>query len=208
MKIGGLQEVSLCDFPGLVSTVVFTQGCNFSCPYCHNGALIPLKPATGVDLIQEDDVFRFLKQRRDKIDGVVISGGEPTLQSDLAAFAKKVKSIGLKVKLDTNGSDPSVLQELLSSKLLDFVAMDLKAPFHLYERIAGTAIPERKLLQSVTLIASSGLAHEFRTTVVEALLNSDDLRVIQAVVPAGSPYRLQECRYEHTLDPTLEFMNY
>ncbi|HPO83020.1 MAG TPA: anaerobic ribonucleoside-triphosphate reductase activating protein, partial [bacterium] len=125
MLIGGLHKLSLIDYPGKLSAVVFTRGCNFRCPYCHNPELIE---DNGGDIIDEEEVFSFLDERKGKLDGVVMTGGEPTLQSDIAEFLEKVKRLGFFVKLDTNGSYPERIKELIDRKLLDYIAMDIKAP--------------------------------------------------------------------------------
>jgi pyruvate formate lyase activating enzyme len=202
MRIGGLNSFSLSDFPGHVAAVVFTQGCNFCCPYCHNGSLIPMVPSTGA-LIPLEEVFRFLDMRCGQLNGVVFSGGEPTLQHDISLFFHRVRSMGYKIKLDTNGSRPEVVAELLLEGLVDFIAMDIKAPFALYDRLTGVCAPKERLEESIALIAQSGIDHEFRTTVVEPLLSEDDLQVIQEMVPQGSRHRLQKFRPENALDPVL-----
>ena len=202
MRIGGLNSFSLSDFPGHVAAVVFTQGCNFRCPYCHNGSLIPMDPPTS-ELIPLEEVFLFLEKRRTQLNGVVVSGGEPTLQPDLSLFFHRVRSMGYQIKLDTNGSRPEALAELLMEGLVDFIAMDIKAPFELYDRLTGVCAPKEQLEESIALIAQSGIDHEFRTTVVEPLLSESDLQAIQEMVPYGSRHRLQEFRPENALDPVL-----
>lgn len=203
MRIGGLNSFSLSDFPGHVAAVVFTQGCNFRCPYCHNGSLIPMDPPTST-LIPLEEVFRFLDMRRGQLNGVVVSGGEPTLQPDISLFFNGIRSMGYQIKLDTNGSRPEVLAGLLLEGLVDFIAMDIKAPFALYDRLTGVCAPKERLEESIALIAQSGIDHEFRTTVVEPLLSEDDLQAIQEMVPQGSRHRLQEFRPENALDPVLQ----
>ena len=202
MRIGGLNSFSLSDFPGHVAAMVFTQGCNFRCPYCHNGSLIPMNPSTG-ELIPEEEVFLFLEKRRTQLNSVVVSGGEPTLQPDLSVFFHRVSSMGYQIKLDTNGSRPEVLAELFLEGLVDFIAMDIKAPLELYDRLTGVRAPKEQLKESIALIAQSGIDHEFRTTVVKPLLSESDLQAIQAMVPYGSRHRLQEFRPENALDPVL-----
>src|SRR5210317_2671071 len=125
MKISGLQPVTVSDFPGRMAAIVFTQGCNFHCPFCHNGSLLPMDADAR---IAEHDVWSFLQKRQKLLDGVVISGGEPSLQSDLAGFCRQVKDMGFAVKLDTNGSRPGVIKALLDGNYVDFIAMDIKAP--------------------------------------------------------------------------------
>ena len=126
MKIGGLQKVSLIDYPGLICATIFLQGCNFRCSYCHNPELV--NPQLFSPGLEEKEVLDFLKTRRGTLDGVTITGGEPTIQDDLASFIKKIKKLGFVIKLDTNGSQPQIIKALLDEKLLDFVAMDIKGP--------------------------------------------------------------------------------
>ena len=202
VKIGGLTRFSLCDFPGRSSAVVFTQGCNFRCPFCHNGSLIPVD-APSESLIPESEVFEFLKGRRGQLDGVVISGGEPTIQPDLIAFLRTVKALGYPIKLDTNGTRPDVLSAVLGDALVDFVAMDVKAPSHGYNRLTGVRAPVNAVRESLSIIAKSGLPHEFRTTFVEQLLSADDIGAIREMIPAESLHRLHEFRPEYALDPML-----
>jgi len=203
MKIGGLNTFSVSDFPGKVSAVVFAQGCNFRCPFCHNSQLIPTDAPKG-SLISEDQVLRFFEDRKNQLEGAVISGGEPTIQPHLPTFCRRIKKMGYAVKLDTNGSKPKVLKELLENKLLDYIAMDIKAPLQVYERIIGTVLPPTDNIKgSIALISKSGIDHEFRTTVVEALLSPEEMQSIQKLVPAGSTYRLQKFCPEHAFAPTL-----
>jgi len=202
VRIGGLNSFSLSDFPGRVAAVVFTQGCNFRCPYCHNGSLIPMNRAT-FEMISQEEIFMFLEKRRIQLSGVVVSGGEPTLQPDLSEFFRRIGSMGYQIKLDTNGSHPEVLAELLMQGLVDFIAMDIKAPFTIYDRITGVCAPKERLEKSIELIARSGIDHEFRTTVVGPLLSERDLDIIKEMVPHGSRHRFQEFRPENALDPEL-----
>jgi pyruvate formate lyase activating enzyme len=198
VKIGGFQPCTLSDFPGHVAAMVFTQGCNFRCPFCHNGQLIPVDSPT-VALMPEDEVVRQLESRCKHIDGVVISGGEPTLQSDLPDFIRNVKTLGLAVKLDTNGSRPKMLRRLFGEDLLDFVAMDVKAPMDRYATLAGVEIDANVLRESIVLIAGSGVAYEFRTTVVPALHSTSDIDAIRRELPPGASLRLQKFQPEHAL---------
>lgn len=154
-------------------------------------------------LIPEKEIRHFLKSRVKQLDGVVICGGEPTLQPDLPSFLRKAKALGFEIKLDTNGSRPEVLRALLQEALLDFIAMDIKAPLAIYDRLTGVHTPTKKVEESIELIAESGVAHEFRTTVVKSLLSPVDIQEIQAMVPSGSRHRLQEFRPENALDPEL-----
>ncbi len=203
MKIGGLNKFSLSDYPGKVASVVFTQGCNFRCRFCHNGSLIPGNVPDS-SLIPQEKVFEFLEDRSSQLDGVVITGGEPTIQPDLSAFIHRIKTMGFSVKLDTNGSRPKVLHKLLEEKLIDFMAMDIKAPLDIYDRLTGVQTPISRIEESIELIAGSGITHEFRTTVVKPLLSPQDLLSIRKLIPPGSTHRLQKFRPEHALDTELQ----
>lgn len=194
MKIGGFQPCSLCDYPGKISAVVFTQGCNFRCPFCHNGSLIPSSVAES-RLIPAENVLAKLKIRVGQIDGVVISGGEPTLQEDLNEFAHAVIQMGFAIKLDTNGSRPLVLSRLLEDGLLNYVAMDIKAPWPKYAALIGASrAPLDEIAESMRILSKSGVSHEFRTTFVQPLLEEDDLGDIRASLPVGSTWKSQGFR--------------
>ncbi|MDD2456755.1 MAG: anaerobic ribonucleoside-triphosphate reductase activating protein [Kiritimatiellae bacterium] len=203
MNISGFVPLSLCDYPGRVAAAVFTQGCNFRCPWCHNGHLLP---AVGdpSGRIPEDDVLQAVGRRRKMLEGVAVSGGEPTLQSGLPRFARRVKEMGLAVKLDTNGSRPEALRFLLSEGLLDYIAMDVKAPWHKYGALSGLDWCDTAALrESVALVAASGLPHQFRTTRVDALLDERDYAEIRRQIPASSPHVWQEFRAGYSFDPAL-----
>lgn len=202
MEISGLNRFSLSDFPGKSATVVFVQGCNFGCPYCHNSSLIPQHIPSAL-LIPEKHFFEFLEYRRNQLDAVVVSGGEPTIHRDISVFLRRIKDMGFAIKLDTNGSKPEVLKEVLENSLVDYIAMDIKAPLHKYEQLTGTVSSSEKIQESIDIISKSGTDHEFRTTVVEALLTLDDMQAIQKLVPVGSTYRLQKFCHEHAFDPVL-----
>lgn len=189
MNIAGLQKLTLSDYPGKIASTLFLTGCNLDCGWCHNRDLIPITASSGT-LITEARVLIWLCARRQQIEGVVIGGGEPTLQDDLAAFLARIKALGLLVKLDTNGSRPEVLDELIAHRLVDFVAMDVKAPWELYGQVTGSSHPIACFQQSAQLLAASGIEHEFRTTLIPSL-SAADLAAIKAMIPAGSRYRTQ-----------------
>jgi len=193
MKIAGFVPLSLCDYPGHVAAVVFTQGCNFNCPFCHNGHLIPPSAIEQV-LLDADAVLERLKERRSRLQGVVITGGEPVLQKNLAPFLTRIKEIGLKIKLDTNGASPGILRSLLDKKLVDFVAMDIKAPWHKYNLLSGVNCDVSALQESVDIIASSGIDHQFRTTQYHELLADEDYTKIKNMIPDSSPHVWQDFR--------------
>jgi len=200
MKIGGLQPVTASDFPGRMAAIVFTQGCNFHCPFCHNGGLLPMDADS---LIGEDTVWGFLQKRRKLLDGVVISGGEPCLQGDLAGFCRQVREMGFAVKLDTNGSRPGVLKGLLDENLVDFIAMDIKAPLSRLPELTGTPSFASQIRRSISLIAASSVDHLFRTTDVMPLLSSEDLRTIKELVPPGSRHVVQPFVAKNALAASL-----
>jgi pyruvate formate lyase activating enzyme len=154
-------------------------------------------------LIGEDTFLEFLEKRRNLLDGVVISGGEPCLQDDLAVFCRKIKDMGFAVKLDTNGSRPDILEELLADNCVDFIAMDIKAPLSRLPELTGTSAHGSKICQSISLIAESGIDHLFRTTDVTPLLSSEDLCGIKELVPQGSPHVVQPFVAENAMSPSL-----
>lgn len=190
MKIGGLIKFTLIDFPGRPAAVVFTQGCNFRCRYCHNPELV--YPHMFTEPVSEEEIYAFLKRRQGTLEGVVVSGGEPTLQEDLPRFLEDLKSMGYATKLDTNGTRPEMLKELLQKNLLDFIAMDLKAPLEKYAHITGVEFNPAVLRQSMDLIRQSGLGYEFRTTYDKEALTEADIAQISQLVE-GKNYRVQEC---------------
>lgn len=202
-RIGGFLPLSLCDYPGRVAAVVFTRGCNFRCPFCHNGHLLA---GEGADDLAETAVLERLADLSPRLQGVVVTGGEPTLQPGLPRFIRALRTMRLQVKLDTNGSRPGILETLLRERLLDFVAMDIKAPWARYPVLTGTRCDIGALQRSVALIAASGLPHQFRTTRVASLLTDDDCAAITRQVPSGSPHVFQPFLPEHALDPVLRRM--
>ncbi|MEN8140862.1 MAG: anaerobic ribonucleoside-triphosphate reductase activating protein [Thermodesulfobacteriota bacterium] len=203
MFIAALQKITLSDFPGRVAALLFCQGCNFRCPFCHNGSLL-CGPEPGLPSIPPHEVLAYLEKRAGKISGLVISGGEPSLQPELAGFCREVKGLGLAVKLDTNGSQPQVIEDLLAQGLLDFIAMDIKAPLHRYPELAGRhQVDTDAIRASIDIIGASGIDHLFRTTDVTPLLTEEDHRAIAALVPAGSRHLRQPFIAANSLDPSL-----
>jgi pyruvate formate lyase activating enzyme len=198
MKIGGFQKVSLIDYPGRISAVVFTQGCNFRCPFCHNPELVD--PERFEDLIPETEIFSFLQRRRGRLDAVVITGGEPTMHPELVPFIIQLRTMGFQVKLDTNGALPDRLEEMLDRKLLDYVAMDLKAPLERYGEVTKTKADQQHIRRSISLIMGSGVDYEFRTTAVKSLLGPADLEQIGRLIPGAKRFVLQKFVPTKTLD--------
>lgn len=189
MQIHGLNKTTLLDYPGIVASTVFTGSCNFRCPFCQNSDLV-LNPA-GQPIIPEQDIFDHLVKRKGIIEGVCITGGEPTLQSDLIDFIAKIKELGLKVKLDTNGYRPDVLKKLIELNLLDYIAMDIKSSLASYSVAAGVEIDTGKIKESIDIIKNSGLDYEFRTTVVKELHNEEVFKEIAKEISPCKRYFLQ-----------------
>jgi len=191
MRIGGLIKCSLIDYPGKISAVIFTQGCNFRCPFCHNPELVysnQFQPA-----LKFADIINFLKSRKKQLDGVVFSGGEPTIHRDLFALIKQIKSIGFFVKLDTNGSHPNYIKKLLKNHLLDFIAMDIKAPQKKYNPLSGVDVMVENILQSIRIIETSKIAYQFRTTYYKKYLNDYDIEEIRSQLSNIKNYSIQDC---------------
>jgi pyruvate formate lyase activating enzyme len=203
VKLKGWVRTSLIDYPDHVATVLFTGGCNFRCPMCHNADLV--LRADEMPTLPEKEVWDFLAQREGLVDGVVITGGEPTLQPDLLPFLRRLKEASLAAKLDTNGYLPDVLEALLNAGLLDYVALDVKAPPEKYPLLAGLAdVDIARVEQSITLLKESRIPHEFRTTVAPGLLDEDDVEEIARWIAGAEQYTLQQFRPLNTLDPALE----
>jgi pyruvate formate lyase activating enzyme len=201
MKIGGLQKVTLIDYPGMIGATVFTQGCNFRCPYCHNPELVD--PGRYGTIIPEEEVLSFLDKRRGKLDAVTVTGGEPTIQKDLDRFLKTLKEMGYLVKVDTNGSNPDVLETLINRSLVDYLAMDIKGPLKKYGAIASVNVDTGRIRRSIELITSSGIDHEFRTTLIRSLLDPQDLRSVAELIKNARLYVLQPFVSTKTLDDSF-----
>lgn len=202
MLIKGLQKTSLIDYPGKIASIIFVASCNFRCPYCQNPDLV-----VGYDelpTISEEEVLDHLLTRKKWLDGVCISGGEPTLYPDLPEFLEKVKSMGILVKLDTNGTNPEMLKELIDSKLVDYVAMDVKAPLERYEEIVRRNVNLRDIEKSIEILRNSDMEYEFRTTVVPKLLDIEDIVKICKWLKGSKRYYLQQFRPLRTLDRAFE----
>jgi len=196
MKIGGLQRISLIDYPKELSAIVFTMGCNFRCPYCHNPELV----VGSVNVINTDIVLDFLKSRVGKLSAVSITGGEPTLHSDLPEFMKQIKSMGYKIKLDTNGTNPDMLKQIIDEKIVDYVAMDVKAPLDKYSTVVGVKVNVANIVESINIIKESDIYYEYRTTVVESFLVKEDIISIAEMIKGAKIYYLQRFIPSKTLD--------
>jgi pyruvate formate lyase activating enzyme len=189
MLIGGLLKFSLIDYPGKMAAVIFTQGCNYRCPFCHNPELV--LPGSFNPSMLLEDVMAFLTKRQGQLQGVVVTGGEPTLHHDLKDFLRRIKSLGFLVKLDTNGSNPDVLGEILREKLVDLVAMDIKSSLEGYCKATGVIADLEAVKASIALIQGSGVAHIFRTTVLKRIVSDDDIRQIRSLLGETKSYKLQ-----------------
>lgn len=187
MKIGGFVKNSFVDYPGLICSTIFTVGCNLRCWYCHNSHLFD----TNQKLIDENEIFEFLKSHKGFIDGVVISGGEPSLQKDLVQFIKKIKEMGYRVKLDTNGTNFEVLKRLVKEKLIDYVAMDIKAPIQDYKKIVGVDCKIEDINKSIDFLLKEQVDYEFRTT-FSPDLEMQDLEKMCKRIKGAKLYSIQK----------------
>jgi len=200
MKIGGLQRVSLIDYPGKIGAIIFTQGCNFRCPYCHNPELVD--PDQYGPIIPEENALSFLDKRQGRLEAVTVTGGEPTLQPDLEKFLKELKKRGYLTKLDTNGSKPDILEKVIRKRLVDYLAMDIKGPLKKYPQIASVEVDTSKIKRSIELIMASGITYEFRTTVARSQLGLQDLVSVAKLIKQARLYVLQPFISKRTLaDP-------
>ncbi|MBI2138056.1 anaerobic ribonucleoside-triphosphate reductase activating protein [Candidatus Woesearchaeota archaeon] len=190
MIIKGFQPLTLLDFPGQLAAIVFTAGCPWRCPYCYNKPLAT--NSTKLPEISQEDIFSFLGTRKGKLDGVVITGGEPTIHKDLPDFIKKIKALGFLVKLDTNGTNPKMLKELVDDKLLDYIAMDIKASPSGYAIAAGAKADIEAIKETAKLMMGSGVEYEFRTTSLPAIVKESDFLEIAAWIRGAKKYCLQQ----------------
>jgi len=194
MKIGGFQKNSLIDFPGQIACVVFTPGCNFTCPYCHNPDLAAGSvTGTGSSSHTQEEVFAFLEKRKGLLQGVAITGGEPTLQKDLVEFITRIKEKGYKVKLDSNGTRPSTLAVLLEQELVDYLAMDIKTDLAHYPMVLKNKVDLENIRKSIGLIMKKAPAYEFRTTCARPFITRDIMAQIAREIQGASTYVLQNC---------------
>lgn len=193
MKIGGFQRNSLIDFPGKIACVVFTSGCNFFCPYCHNPGIAGKESEAKPAVMEEKELFSFLEKRKKYLEGVVITGGEPTLQKDLELFCSRIRSMGYQIKLDTNGSRPEVLNTLYRKKLVDFTAMDVKTNVENYYMAAGRHFNTDRIMSSISLIMNHSPNYEFRTTCVKPFIDKKIICDIGEMISSAVHYVLQPC---------------
>ena len=198
MLIGGVQELTTLDFPGKLAAVVFTVGCNFRCGYCHNPQFVQCQGET-LTSIPEEVFFKFLEKRKGKLEGVCVSGGEPTLQLDIVEFALKIKQAGFLVKLDTNGTNSRVLEKMIAEKAVDFFAMDIKTSLPRYKEIVGEGFSEEEVKKSKEIIQNSGLPYEFRTTAVKGKHTREVFEEIGEWLKGAEAYFIQNFRNKKTL---------
>lgn len=189
MKICGLNKTTLLDYPGCVAATIFLGGCNFRCPFCHNGDLVLCSGE--MQGYEEEEILNFLQKRKNVLEGVCITGGEPTLYSELPAFIKKIKELEYRVKLDTNGSNPNMLKALIEENLADYIAMDIKAPVSDYDKVCGVAVDIEAIKTTVELLKEGKVPYEFRTTVVKELHSEAAILEIGRWLSGTKNYYLQ-----------------
>jgi pyruvate formate lyase activating enzyme len=201
-RIAGFNRTSLLDWDGCVAAVIYLPGCNFRCPFCHNRQLV-LAPEE-YEEIPIEFVEEYIRENSEFLDGIVITGGEPTIHFDLPELIKRIKGLGIRVKLDTNGTNPEMLKDLIDAGLIDFVAMDLKAPLDEgYDDLAGAKVEVEKIKRSIQIIMSSGIDYEFRTTMVPILLKPEDYERMAAYIGTAKKFVLQHFSPRNTIDPNL-----
>ena len=209
MKIGGLQKLTLIDYPGKIACTVFLMGCNYRCPFCYNPELVLPEIIKEHLPIPEKDFFQFLKERKEWLEGVCVGGGEPTLSQDLPEFCQKIKKLGYQIKIDTNGSNPEMLKNLIDKKLVDYIAMDIKASKEKYPKVVGFKNCSKyylldKIEQSINILKKNNVDCEFRTTVIPNLLTKKDILKIGQWISGAKKYYLQNFSPKKTIDPKFE----
>lgn len=188
MKIGGIQKTSLLDYPDMLSAIIWAIDCNFRCPFCYNKNLVFGK----TESIPEEEILSFLKKRQGMLEGLVISGGEPLMQEDIVDFTREVKKLGYLIKIDTNGMFPDKIKEILDKKLVDYVAMDVKAPKEKYNQLAGVKVDISKIEKSIDIIRNDVPGYEFKTTFAPGLLKKEDIVEIAKWLEGSKNFYLQQ----------------
>ena len=204
IQIGGLQKLTLIDYPGRLAATVFLCGCNFRCPWCYSSELVLPEKIKNQPRIPEKEFLDFLKERKTLLEGLVLCGGEPTYHKELPDLIKKIKKLGFLVKLDTNGSNPKMIKKLIDNKLIDYVAMDVKLPKERYPKIYGKRVKIKNIEESIKILKNEKIDSEFRTTVVPTILKKEDILKIARWISPAKKYYLQNFRPEKTLDPKFE----
>ena len=200
MQINGFEGVSLVDYPGKVCSIIYTSPCNFKCPFCHNPDLISVNN----NVLKADAILADIAERAGFIEGVTITGGEPTLQLDLSEFAAALKSLNFLVKLDTNGYRPQAIKGLLDKKLIDYIAMDIKTSPDKYSRACGTKVELNKIKESISLIMNSGIDYEFRTTIVPGYVDMEDADKIGDMIKGAKRFTVQQFNNAKTYNPAMK----
>ncbi|MDP2838403.1 MAG: anaerobic ribonucleoside-triphosphate reductase activating protein [Candidatus Moranbacteria bacterium] len=202
MKLSAIQKFTILDYPNKVACIAFTPGCNMRCGFCHNPEFVLPEKIRELDgnFIAEETFFRFLDQRRGLLEGVVVSGGEPTIWQDLPEFFGKIKALGFLTKLDTNGNHPEMLEQLLREKLVDYVAMDVKTSLAQYPKLVGGGVKCNNIAESMELLKSSGTPYEFRTTLIKEVHNEEVLGDMKQMLAGAEKFFLQTFRPGHTLN--------
>lgn len=194
MKILGIENVSFVDYPNKICATVFTGGCNFKCPYCHNSGIVKNE----YPLLDENEILENLEKRKKLIDAVTVSGGEPTLQKDLVEFIQKVKNMGFLIKLDTNGTNPKVLKELLDKNLLNYVAMDIKTNFDNYSVITKSCVKIENIKESLNLLRKSNISYELRTTLISGYHTTEAILALSQDLKGEKTLYLQKFKDSET----------
>lgn len=205
IKIKGYLPTSLIDYPGKIASVIFLPRCNFRCPFCFNIDLV--NDSKELKDIGTEEIFHHLKYRKKWLDGVVLTGGEPCLHPGLIEFIRKIKKLGFLIKLDTNGTNPAMLERLIKDKLIDYVAMDIKAPLEKYEKVTKSKVNLKDIQKSVDIIRNTGIDYEFRSTILPKLHSKEDILAIGKWLKGSKRYFLQQFRPEKTLDKKLQKEN-
>lgn len=201
MKIASLQKFTLIDYPDKMACTVFLSGCNFKCPWCYNPELVLPEKIREQPSVPEKEFFEFLKKRKGELEGVVICGGEPTIHNDLPDFFRKIKKMGFLIKLDTNGSNPGMLKKLINEGLIDYIAMDIKAPKEKYSKAVGKEVDLENIEKSINILKQSRKEFEFRSTIVPGLLEKKDILKIANWLEPAPRYFLQNFRPGKTVNP-------
>lgn len=203
MKIGGLQKLTLIDYPQKIACTVFLSGCDLRCPWCYSPELVLPERIKKHPKIEKETFFSFLDKRRGKLDGVVVCGGEPTIHLEIFEFIEEIKKRGFLVKIDTNGLNPSVLKKLIAKNLIDYVAMDVKLPLSRYNELSQKKIDSGRIKESVNLIMKSGIDYEFRTTIVPGIHGKEDIEKIGKIIKGARKYYLQNFLPQKTLEESF-----
>jgi len=204
MVIAGLQKITLIDYPKKIAATVFLAGCNFRCPWCYSAELVLPEKIKKQPKLSEREFFDFLEERKGMLEGIVLCGGEPTINKDLPGFAAKIKKFGYSIKLDTNGSNPKMLRKLIDDKLINYVAMDVKLPKEKYPEIFRGEIKIQDIEKSIEILKENEIDYEFRTTVIPTVLDKQEIFKIAKWISPAKKYYLQNFRAEKTINPKFE----